>query len=270
MGRLTGPPITASDKEWILKQKIFFVGSAPLDENYHVNISPKSAMEFRVIDETHVAWLDYSGSGAETAAHILENGRLTIMFVALTGDPKIMRLYGKGSLVMPEAVQRAENIRLQEAFKGQLLGDDDCDNGFRSITVLEVHRVTQSCGYSIPFFDYVKDRLVLKEFTQKKGHEGMVTYRGFKNSLSIDGLKSIGQLEARRAPTRFEHKDGYYLSYYDDTGNWLSRAFVHVFMLSRSFLVKKLVRDVFMICIGIVLCSLWWYITQQDACPSNL
>lgn len=116
MGRVVGPPIAQGERKWIQEQKIFFHASAPLGRNHRINLSPKSASQFRVVNDNTVAWLDYSGksffffwlsykweiwydysgSGSETAAHLMENGRLTIMFVAFSGDPKIVRLYGRG------------------------------------------------------------------------------------------------------------------------------------------------------------------------------
>ena len=96
MGKVIGPPLSPDDIKWMQCQHIFFHATSPLNSLHKINLSPKSAEQFRVVSENTVCWLDFSGSGAETAAHLLENGRITTMFVALNGPPKIIRLYGKG------------------------------------------------------------------------------------------------------------------------------------------------------------------------------
>lgn len=108
MGKLVGPPLSESDQHWIAKQKIFFHATAAVSKNHRVNVSPKSAENFRVVDEKTVCWLDLSGSGSETAAHVMQNSRLTVMFVALEGPPKILRMYGKGEIIF------IENLRLEK------------------------------------------------------------------------------------------------------------------------------------------------------------
>ena len=101
MGKLIGPPISDFDKDFLEKQHIFFVASSPLSKHHKVNISPKSCSEFRVINSNTVCWLDLSGSGAETVAHIFENERLTLMFYEMIGNPRIIRLFGKGCIILP-------------------------------------------------------------------------------------------------------------------------------------------------------------------------
>jgi hypothetical protein len=158
MGKQVGPPITDSDKQWILQQKVFFHASAPLSRAHKVNLSPKSAAEFRVIDEHTVAWLDLSGSGSETCAHLLENGRLTIMFVALNGPPRILRLFGHGQIVLPRALRPGgEFSHLGAHFEGS----GQANPGFRAIVLLRVVRATSSCGFSIPRYEYICERPTL-------------------------------------------------------------------------------------------------------------
>ena len=253
MGRLVGPPIKKSDQEWIVNQRIFFHASAPLSGSMRVNVSPKSASEFRVINDRTVCWLDLSGSGSETAAHILENGRLTIMFVALNGQPKIMRLHGRGRLVLPDSlmnIDTEENILLRKLYDGNLIGQPNYDAGFRAIVVMDVERLTHSCGYSIPIYDYKEERPILKDFSAKKGTDGMCEYRGYKNSYSIDGLPSIGQLEQRDTPSSVESSAGYYFAKYG--GGFLGKVSTALRMTLHRGLVG-LQRDVGFLTLGAAL-----------------
>lgn len=268
MGRVVGPPIQAADAEWLKKQPVFFVGSAPLSSHSHVNVSPKSAKEFRVVDDRTVCWLDLSGSGAETAVHILENGRLTVMFVAFHGPPRIMRLYGKAYLVLRKDLSPGSqhHQRFEMLYKGEMPGEPACDSGMRCIVVLKVERISQSCGYSIPLMNYLGERTALKEFAAKKGDEGMIKYRSEKNSLSIDGLKSIGMLEQCRSPGTFVIKDGYYYSYYD---HWSLKSEINLrlYMLITTG-AHGYARDLLMIAVGFLCYWLFSFtfapISQQE------
>eukprot|EP01035_Chromulina_nebulosa_P022075 gene22075-28578_t len=178
MGKLIGPPILDNEKEWISKQKIFFHASAPLSRKHRVNVSPKSAQQFRVVDDFTVCWLDLSGSGSETAAHVLQNGRLTVMFVALEGPPKILRLYGTGEIIPRESLNLPKFSSIVKIFENtrELPGQENSDNGFRCIVILHVSRVSQSCGYSIPIYSYVSERDTLAKFSFSKGQKGMECY----------------------------------------------------------------------------------------------
>lgn len=212
MGKVIGPPIKKGDQEWILKQELFFHATAPLSSTGHVNVSPKCAREFRIINDHTVAWLDLTGSGSETCAHLLENGRLTIMFVALNGGPRIMRLHGTGRTIPAREFGAETHCEILAAFVDYLSGDNEKSFGIRAIVVLDVHRVSQSCGYSIPKYDFVTHRTTLDDVTAEKGCDGMKEYRKLKNSFSIDGLPSIAQLQLEptgTAPTAVEWKDGY-------------------------------------------------------------
>jgi hypothetical protein len=168
--------ITPNLKEFIEKQHIFFVASAPL-EGGRVNLSPKGMDCFRVLGANKTAYLDLTGSGSETAAHVLENGRLTIMFCSFERNPMILRLYGKGSLVRPYDSAWQEFFPLFEPIPGA-----------RQIVVLEVEAVQTSCGFAVPFYDFKGERDTLKKWAETKDTEGLTDYWREKNQFSIDGL----------------------------------------------------------------------------------
>mmetsp|Transcript_44206 Transcript_44206/g.82688 ORF Transcript_44206/g.82688 Transcript_44206/m.82688 type:complete len:207 (+) Transcript_44206:54-674(+) len=169
---------------WLKKQKVFFVGSAPAKG--HVNVSPKGYTDgtFAILSPTKVAYLDFTGSGAETIAHSLQNRRITLMFVAFEGDPVIMRLFGESSVVQRDAVP----ADLRSKFGQDYINS----HGFRAVILVDVDRVQTSCGFSIPFYDYVGERPVLYDHWSKKTLEEVENYRILKNSFSIDQLPSIG------------------------------------------------------------------------------
>lgn len=171
--------------EFITQQKLFFVASAPLSETGHVNLSPKGYDSFAVIDEHRVAFIDYGGSGSETIAHLKENGRLTIMFTAFDGKPLILRLYGKGQ------VHHAGSEGFQQLLKQ--LPQQDC--AARSIIELKVTRVQESCGWSVPVYQYVGERDTLRKYIQGYGEDAWLARRREKNKTSIDGLPALGQPE---------------------------------------------------------------------------
>lgn len=159
---------------FIRAQKIFFVGTAPADGR--VNVSPKGMDSFRVIDNNTVAWLNLTGSGNETAAHVLENGRMTVMFCAFEDDPMILRLYGT-----------ARVIHSRDADWAEWLTHFDAIPGTRQIFVITLEMVQTSCGMAVPLFDYQADRKLLQEWAQKKGEDGIREYWEKKNQLSLDG-----------------------------------------------------------------------------------
>ena len=149
--------ISANHKAFIQKQKIFFTASAPLNADGHVNLSPKGLDCFRVLSPNRVAYMDIIGSGNETSAHLLENGRLTIMFCAFEGPPNILRLYGKGYTVLPS---HDEWKGLVPYFKLQL--------ATRQIFVVDVHKVQTSCGFSVPYYEYTGERTKPSNGPKKK------------------------------------------------------------------------------------------------------
>jgi pyridoxamine 5'-phosphate oxidase-like protein len=165
---------------FIQAQQIFFVASAPLDAAGHVNLSPKGLDTFRILGPTTVAYLDFNGSGVETIAHIKENGRIVFMFCAFQGPPNILRLYGHGRVVDPH---QAEFATLAENFPAH--------ENPRSVIVVELTRVTDSCGYGVPRFKYEGEREQLRLWARKQGAEGLKTYRERKNKHSIDGLPGV-------------------------------------------------------------------------------
>lgn len=175
------PEIDAALAEWIAAQPLFFVATAPLAADGHVNLSPRGLDTFRVLGPRTVAWLDLTGSGNESAAHLAENGRITVMFCALSGRSRILRLYGRGRVVSPPD---AEWTALRPRF-GEF-------PGVRQLIVVEVERVQSSCGFGVPLLEVVGQRDELAAWALKKGEEGLVEYRRRKNAVSIDGLPAPG------------------------------------------------------------------------------
>ena len=166
--------------KFILEQPVFFVGSAPLNPRGHVNVSPKGLDTFRTLSPSTVAYLDLTGSGIETVAHLKENGRIVIMFCAFQGPPRILRLYGTGRVIEPG---QTDFPKLAAQFPDQ--------EGTRAIIVVEVSRIADSCGYAVPLLKYEGDRDQLSAWANKKGVEGLKEYRLKKNQKSIDGLAGI-------------------------------------------------------------------------------
>ena len=177
----TQTEITPELAAWIGAQKLFFVATAPLSGEGHVNLSPKGLDTFRVLGPREVAYLDLTGSGAETMAHLRENGRITFMFCAFEGPPRILRLFGRG-----------ETHALDSEGYRSLRGRFPELPGSRSIVRMEVEQVRTSCGWGVPRFALVGDRALLPEWSEKKGDEGLETYRREKNRVSLDGLPSWG------------------------------------------------------------------------------
>ena len=165
---------------FIEAQRIFFVATAPLGEEGHVNLSPKGLDSFRVLGPHEVAYLDYVGSGAETIAHLRENGRITIMFCAFEGRPNIVRLYGRAEIVEPED---ASFVELRKLFPE--------GTEARAVVRVQVTRVTDSCGFGVPRYTAPEDRTQLPDWAERKGSEGLRSYQLEKNATSIDGLPSL-------------------------------------------------------------------------------
>ena len=169
--------ITPDLQDFISRQPMFFVATAPLSADGHVNLSPKGLETFAVLSPSRVAYLDLIGSGNETAAHLLENGRITIMFCAFEDPPKILRLYGRGKSVGPNDAQYNELSARFREFPGA-----------RQIIVVDIHRVHTSCGFGVPLMQMQEQREMLNEWARKKGPEELAAYQKKKNSRSIDGL----------------------------------------------------------------------------------
>jgi hypothetical protein len=181
--------IDANVREWIARQRMFFVATAPLSGDGHVNTSPKGPIEtLRVLGPDRVAYLDLVGSGAETIAHLRENGRIVVMLCAFEGPPRIVRLHGRGEAILPEDARFAALA-------------DAC--GFppvrpqtrRAIVLVEVTRVADSCGYGVPLMSYDGERPHQDAWAEKKlrvgGADALLGYQAEKNARSIDGLPAV-------------------------------------------------------------------------------
>ena len=176
MGEVLGE-LTDELREFLLSQPVFFVGTAPLGAHGHVNVSPKGLDTLRVLAPAECAYLDLTGSGNETSAHIRENGRFTIMACSFGDRPRILRLYGTGSVHLPGTPRWAE---LRAAF-GEFQGP-------RQIIALRIERVQTSCGYGVPRMRLEGERPLLERWAAAKGADGLAKYRTEKNRVSIDGL----------------------------------------------------------------------------------
>jgi hypothetical protein len=191
--------IDEHQREWIARQALFFVGTAPLDGDGHVNVSPKGPIgSLRVLDEHKVAYLDVIGSGAETIAHLRENGRIVVMLCAFEGPPRILRLHGRGEVVTPDDPRFAD-LLVRCHFE-----DPAVPEARRSIVVVDVTRVADSCGYGVPLMSYEGKRPHLEAWTGKKvragGQEALAEYQRRKNSRSLDGLPAVEAAEPAAAP----------------------------------------------------------------------
>ena len=168
---------------WIRQQSLFFVATAPLEADGHVNCSPKGSDAFKIIDPVTVAYQDLTGSGAETIAHLWQNGRIVFMFCAFEGSPKILRLYGKGEVVLTE---HGDFPALSASFTENV--------ATRAIIRVKLTRVSDSCGFGVPFFDYRGPRDTLNKWAETKGASTLKEYRQNKNERSIDGLPAIDKI----------------------------------------------------------------------------
>lgn len=168
----------AGHREFILAQHIFFNASATAEGR--VNVSPRDVASLRVLDERTVVYLDLTGSGNETAAHLRVNRRLTLMFCAFAGAPRVLRLYGQGRII----------ARDSEEYAALLVAEFGAVEtpGARQMVRLDVEMVQTSCGYNVPLFDYVSERDTLRRWAESKGPEGLDQYWREKNRFSIDGL----------------------------------------------------------------------------------
>ena len=168
-------------RAFIERQHVFFVATAPSGRDGHVNLSPKGiAGTFVILDDHTVAYVDITASGAETIAHLRDNGRITVMFCAFEGPPNTVRLHGTGRVVTMYDDEYAD-----------LIGHFAETRGARAVVVVDVHRVSDSCGYGVPQMDYVGERDLLPAYMDRKGAPGRVDYRRLKNTTSIDGLPAF-------------------------------------------------------------------------------
>ncbi|MEH1765619.1 pyridoxamine 5'-phosphate oxidase family protein [Nostoc sp.] len=169
--------ITKELQDFIAAQHLFFVGSAPLSPTGHVNLSPKGFNCFRILSPNRVGYLDLTGSGNETSAHLQENGRITFMFCAFQEPPCILRLYGQGTTILPSSPDWDSLYSLFLPIPGT-----------RQIIIADIEKIQTSCGFGIPLYEYQGQRQTLVNWASKKGEEGVREYQQQKNLVSIDGL----------------------------------------------------------------------------------
>jgi hypothetical protein len=174
--------ITDELAQWMARQHLFFVASAPLAQNGFVNCSPKGMDSFRVVSPREVAYLDLTGSGIETVAHVRENGRIVFMFCAFSESPKIVRLHGNGTVHTSKS-SRWESLHALFPIQP----------GVRAIVTAEINRISDSCGFAVPILEFKEDRDILKKSHSAKGELELQEYRRRKNSLSLDGLAGLDE-----------------------------------------------------------------------------
>ena len=176
MGKFSNS-ISEAHKSFIEKQHLFFVASAPLAKEGRVNVSPKGLHAFCVISDTQVAYFDTIGSGNETSAHALENGRITFMFCSFDKVPNILRLYGQATTIVPDSENWDQYAAYFKLFPS-----------VRQIIVADINLVQTSCGYGVPMFDFLGDRDIHFKWAEQKGEEELANYINEKNLVSLDGL----------------------------------------------------------------------------------
>jgi hypothetical protein len=191
--------IDEHQRDWIARQAMFFVATAPSGSDGHVNVSPKGPMgSLRVLDDHTVAYLDVVGSGVETIAHLRDNGRIVVMLCAFDGPPRILRLHGQGEVVTPED-PRFDALLERFAFE-----DASAPEARRSIILVDVTRVADSCGYGVPLMRYEGERPHLPAAAAKRlrtqGSDAYVRYQRKHNAQSLDGLPGVEPKAAPLAP----------------------------------------------------------------------
>ena len=165
---------------WIAAQPLWFVATAPLAADGRVNVSPRGHDTFSVLGPRRVGWVDYTGSGVETIAHLRENGRVCVMFASYSSRPRIVRLHGYGSVAMPG-----------DAVFDEVVARHPAHPGTRAVVIVDVERVSDSCGFGVPVMELVGERDLLRLSAHKRGPDGMDAYRAEKNAVSIDGLPGL-------------------------------------------------------------------------------
>jgi hypothetical protein len=165
---------------WIRAQPVFFVATAPLAGDGHINVSPRGHECLSILGPHRVGWVDYTGSGVETIAHLRENGRICLMFASFDRRPRIVRLHGRGTVALPGDPAYGEVVAQQPAHPST-----------RAVIIVDVHRVSDSCGHGMPLMELVGERDLLRLTAEKKGPDGMATYRELQNATSIDGLPGL-------------------------------------------------------------------------------
>ena len=177
-------------RRWIARQSLFFVGTAPLDGDGHINVSPKGPIgSLQVTGAREIAYLDIVGSGAETIAHLRENGRIVVMFCAFSGPPRIVRLHGRGTVLTPD------DPRFGELLGAHDFAEPEAEQARRSIIAVDVTRISDSCGYGVPLMEHVGKREHSDLWAAKKlrtgGDDALVKYQRQKTPVSLDGLPAV-------------------------------------------------------------------------------
>ena len=165
---------------WIAKQPMFFVATAPLAADGRVNVSPRGHDSFSVLGPHRVGWVDYTGSGVETIAHLRENGRICVMFCSFDTRPRVVRLHGSGQVALPGEPSYDEVVARHPAHPST-----------RAVIVVDVERVSDSCGFGVPVMEVVDERDLLMLHAQRKGPDGLAAYWAERNAVSIDGLAGL-------------------------------------------------------------------------------
>jgi hypothetical protein len=164
-------------RRWIAQQPMFFVATAPLSDEGHVNVSPRGHDTFSVLDEHRVAWVDFTGSGVETIAHLKENGRICVMFCSFDTRPRVVRLHGRGHVAMPGSAEFDDVVAMHPGHPST-----------RAVIVVDVTRISDSCGYGVPVMTVVGERDLLRLHADKLGPDGLLDYLATRNAVSVDGL----------------------------------------------------------------------------------
>ncbi|MGP4017444.1 pyridoxamine 5'-phosphate oxidase family protein [Saccharopolyspora sp. 5N708] len=166
---------------WIAAQPLWFVATAPLAVDGHVNVSPRGpGSSLSILGPHRVGWADYTGSGVETIAHLRENGRICLMFASFDRRPRIVRLHGRGNVALPGDLAYDEVAAQRPSHPST-----------RAVIVVDVDRISDSCGHGVPIMDLVEQRDLLRLTANKKGPEGLASERAQKNTTSIDGLPGL-------------------------------------------------------------------------------
>lgn len=188
MGKVQ-PEITPRLREFIAAQHVFFVATAPEGSDGHVNVSPKGVAGTSLLVDAHTfAYLDITASGVETIAHLRQNGRITVMFCSFGPKPNIVRLYGKGRVLTAEQEEFAEWVDHFPAGRAP---------GMRAVIVVDVDRVSDSCGFGVPMLEYVGEREIFPGHNERKSIEAIRTYQRERNAVSIDGLPAMAAEDGR-------------------------------------------------------------------------
>jgi hypothetical protein len=167
-------------RAWISRQPMWFVATAPLAADGRVNVSPRGHDSLSILGPHQVAWVDYTGSGVETIAHLRENGRICLMFCSFDQRPRIVRLHGTGRVVLPGEHEFDDVVARHPAHPST-----------RAVVVVDVTRVSDSCGYGVPVMEMVGERDLLRLGAEKRGPDGLAAYRAERNAESIDGLPGL-------------------------------------------------------------------------------